>query len=163
MLLQGVRVVDMGFWVAGPAAAGQLSDWGADVVKIEPPRGDPMRHIFRALAGIELPSCPPFDLDNRGKRSVVLDLAKVEGRELALELGPRGIRVNAIAPAPVDTEATRGIVPEVILKGILATMPLARLGTTSDVVGACLFLLSDEASWITAQILAVDGGQIMRV
>ncbi len=86
MLLQGLRVVDMGFWVAGPAAAGQLSDWGADVVKIEPPSGDPMRHIFRALAGIELPSCPPFDLDNRGKRSIVLDLGKPEGRELALEL-----------------------------------------------------------------------------
>jgi crotonobetainyl-CoA:carnitine CoA-transferase CaiB-like acyl-CoA transferase len=86
MLLQGLRVVDMGFWVAGPAAAGLLGDWGADVVKIEPPRGDPMRHIFRALAGIELPSCPPFDLDNRGKRSVVLDLGKAEGRELALEL-----------------------------------------------------------------------------
>jgi len=86
MLLQGVRVVEMAFWVAGPAAAGLMSDWGADVVKIEPPRGDPMRHFFRAVAGIELPSCPPFDLDNRGKRSVALDLAKPEGRELALEL-----------------------------------------------------------------------------
>ncbi len=86
MLLQGVRVVEMGFWVAGPAAAGVMADWGADVVKIEPPRGDPMRHFFRAVAGIELPSCPPFDLDNRGKRSVVLDLAKPEGRSLALEL-----------------------------------------------------------------------------
>ena len=84
-------------------------------------------------------------------------------QSLARELGPRGIRVNAIAPGPVDTEATRGIVPEAILKGILATMPIARLGTTADVVGACLFLLSDEARWITAQILAVDGGQIMRV
>jgi len=86
MLLQGLRVVEMGFWVAAPAAAGLLADWGADVVKIEPPRGDPMRHFYRAVAGIELPSCPPFDLDNRGKRSVVLDLAKPEGRELALEL-----------------------------------------------------------------------------
>ncbi len=86
MLLNGVRVVEMGFWVAAPAAAGLLSDWGADVVKIEPPRGDPLRHFFRAVAGIELPSCPPFDLDNRGKRSVVIDLAHAEGRALALEL-----------------------------------------------------------------------------
>ncbi|MGH7290453.1 MAG: CoA transferase, partial [Myxococcota bacterium] len=86
MLLQGLRVVEMGFWIAAPAAAGLLADWGADVVKIEPPRGDPMREFYRAVAGIELPSCPPFDLDNRGKRSVVLDLAKPEGRELALEL-----------------------------------------------------------------------------
>ncbi len=82
---------------------------------------------------------------------------------LARELGPRNIRVNAIAPGPTDTEATRSVVPEAILKGILATMPLARMGETADMVGAALFLLSDEAGWITAQILAVDGGQIMRV
>jgi NAD(P)-dependent dehydrogenase (short-subunit alcohol dehydrogenase family) len=84
-------------------------------------------------------------------------------QSLARELGPRNIRVNAIAPGPTDTEATRSVVPESILKGILATMPLARMGETRDMVGAALFLLSDEAGWITAQILAVDGGQIMRV
>lgn len=81
---------------------------------------------------------------------------------LARELGPRGIRVNAIAPGPIDTEATRQIVPDGIRKSILAGMPISRLGTTDDLVGACLFLLSDEARWITGQILAVDGGQIVR-
>jgi NAD(P)-dependent dehydrogenase (short-subunit alcohol dehydrogenase family) len=81
---------------------------------------------------------------------------------LARELGPRKIRVNAIAPGPVDTEATRKIVPEGILKGMLMGMPLGRVGTTDDIIGACLFLLSDEARWITAQILAVDGGFSMR-
>ncbi|MCZ6782392.1 MAG: SDR family oxidoreductase [Proteobacteria bacterium] len=82
---------------------------------------------------------------------------------LARELGPRKIRVNAIAPGPVDTEATRTTVPESILKGIIASMPLSRVGEPADMVGACLFLLSDDAGWITAQILGVDGGQIMRV
>ncbi len=82
---------------------------------------------------------------------------------LARELGPRKIRVNAIAPGPVDTEATRTTVPESILKGIVASMPLSRVGEPADMVGACLFLLSDDAGWITAQILGVDGGQIMRV
>jgi NAD(P)-dependent dehydrogenase (short-subunit alcohol dehydrogenase family) len=81
---------------------------------------------------------------------------------LARELGPRKIRVNAIAPGPVDTEATRKVVPEGILKAMLMGMPLGRVGATDDVVGACLFLLSDEARWITAQILAVDGGFAMR-
>jgi NAD(P)-dependent dehydrogenase (short-subunit alcohol dehydrogenase family) len=81
---------------------------------------------------------------------------------LARELGPRKIRVNAIAPGPVDTEATRSIVPPAILQGILSGMPLRRVGTPDDLVGACLFLLSDEAGWITGQILSVDGGQIMR-
>jgi NAD(P)-dependent dehydrogenase (short-subunit alcohol dehydrogenase family) len=81
---------------------------------------------------------------------------------LARELGPQNIRVNAIAPGPTDTEATRKVVPDFIKDQILASMPLSRMGEVSDMVNACLFLLSDEASWITAQILAVDGGQIMR-
>jgi len=81
---------------------------------------------------------------------------------LARELGPKNIRINAIAPGPTDTEATRKIVPDFIKEQILGSMPLSRMGKVSDMVNACLFLLSDEASWITAQILAVDGGQIMR-
>lgn len=84
-------------------------------------------------------------------------------QSLARELGPRKIRVNAIAPGPTDTEATRTVVPEAILKGIVAGMPLSRLGTVGDMVAACLYLLSDEASFVTGQVLGVDGGQIMRV
>src|SRR5262245_1579080 len=82
---------------------------------------------------------------------------------LARELGPRKIRVNAIAPGPTDTEATRKQVPDGYRKMMTAQMPLGRLAQAEEMVGACLFLLSDEASFITAQILAVDGGQIMRV
>jgi NAD(P)-dependent dehydrogenase (short-subunit alcohol dehydrogenase family) len=81
---------------------------------------------------------------------------------LARELGPKKIRVNAIAPGPTDTEATRKQVPEVFLNAILSQMPLSRMGSADDMVGAALFLLSDEASWITGQILAVDGGMILR-
>ena len=81
---------------------------------------------------------------------------------LARELGSKNIRVNAIAPGPVDTEATRAIVPEPLLNGLLMTMPIGRLGQPDDLVGAALFLLSDAASWITGQILSVDGGQILR-
>jgi 3-oxoacyl-[acyl-carrier protein] reductase len=83
-------------------------------------------------------------------------------QSLARELGPRGIRVNAIAPGPTDTEATRSVVPESIAKQILASMPLSRMGRPEDIVGACLFLLSDAAAWITGQVVNVDGGQIMR-
>jgi 3-oxoacyl-[acyl-carrier protein] reductase len=83
-------------------------------------------------------------------------------QSLARELGPRKIRVNAIAPGPTDTEATRKVVPDGIRKSILSSMPLSRMGTVDDMVGAALFLLSDDAGWITGQVLAVDGGQIMR-
>lgn len=83
-------------------------------------------------------------------------------QSVAREIGQFGIRVNAIAPGPTDTEATRTVAPEQILKQILATMPLPRMGTVDDLVGTCLFLLSDEAAWLTGQIVNVDGGQIMR-
>ena len=82
---------------------------------------------------------------------------------LARELGPRNIRVNAIAPGPTDTEATRTVVDPAIIQGLLATMPLARLGLPDDLVGPLLFLLSDDARWITGHVLNVDGGQVMRV
>jgi 3-oxoacyl-[acyl-carrier protein] reductase len=83
-------------------------------------------------------------------------------QSLARELGPWGIRVNAIAPGPTDTEATRSIVPQQYLKAMLAQMPLARVGTPQDLVGTMLFLLSADAAWLTGQVINVDGGQIMR-
>ena len=84
-------------------------------------------------------------------------------QQLAHELGGQSIRVNAIAPGPVDTEATRtqaGSVAHDIVRNSLA---IKRMGEVDDMVGALLFLLSDEASWVTGQILAVDGGQTFRL
>jgi crotonobetainyl-CoA:carnitine CoA-transferase CaiB-like acyl-CoA transferase len=81
--LTGTKVVELGFWVAGPAAGGILADWGAEVVKIEPFNGDPMRGLM-APYGIDVN--PPFETDNRGKRSICLDLATPKGRELAQRL-----------------------------------------------------------------------------
>src|SRR5215212_1705284 len=83
--LEGIRVVELGVWVAGPAAGGILADWGADVIKIEPPTGDPAR-MFGRMLGLEDGASPPFEMDNRGKRSLVLDLTTDEDRGLALEL-----------------------------------------------------------------------------
>ena len=80
MILSGVRVVELAAWVAGPAAAGVLADWGADVVKVEPPAGDPQRGVFGAIGADEQTAVPPFEVDNRGKRSVVLDLRSERGR-----------------------------------------------------------------------------------
>jgi len=83
-------------------------------------------------------------------------------QQLARELGSSGIRINAIAPGPIDTDATKDTVPPAILEQIVKALPLPRLGTPDDLVGLCLFLLSDEASWITGQIFNVDGGQVFR-
>ena len=81
---------------------------------------------------------------------------------LAREMGSMNIRVNAIAPGPTDTTATRNSVSPERLEQIVSQMPIARLGTTNDIVEACLFLLSDQSSWITGQIIAVDGGSVVR-
>ena len=101
--MEGVRVVELGVWIAGPAAGGVLADWGADVVKIEPPEGDPARG-FGAMMGDDLPTNPVFELDNRGKRSIVLDLTTPEGLEVALELLDAAdvfvTNVRALGPAP---------------------------------------------------------------
>jgi len=79
---------------------------------------------------------------------------------LASELGDRNIRVNAIAPGPTDTEATRQV-PAEILDQVVAGLALKRLGDTGDIVNMAKFLASDEAAWITGQIFRVDGGDTL--
>jgi crotonobetainyl-CoA:carnitine CoA-transferase CaiB-like acyl-CoA transferase len=83
--VEGIKVVELGVWVAGPAAAGILADWGADVIKIEPPTGDPAR-TFGRIMGLDQGVNPPFEMDNRSKRSIVLDLTADEDRDTAFEL-----------------------------------------------------------------------------
>ena len=82
-------------------------------------------------------------------------------QQLAHELGGMNIRVNAIAPGPTDTEATRTQAGDAA-KDIVKTLAIKRMGQPEDMVGACLYLLSDDAAWVTGQILAVDGGQVFR-
>ena len=74
---------------------------------------------------------------------------------LAREMGSMNIRVNAIAPGPIDTPATRNSVAPERLEQLVSRMPIARLGTTNDIVEACLFLLSDQSSWITGHANAL--------
>jgi crotonobetainyl-CoA:carnitine CoA-transferase CaiB-like acyl-CoA transferase len=117
--MDGVKVVEVGMWVAGPAAAGVLADWGADVVKIEPPEGgDPLRGILTA-AGFDGP-CPPFELDNRGKRSMALNLGSEEGRAIAADLVDRAdvfvsnARPAALARAGLDWETVSARNPRLV-------------------------------------------------
>jgi NAD(P)-dependent dehydrogenase (short-subunit alcohol dehydrogenase family) len=83
-------------------------------------------------------------------------------QQLAHELGGMGIRVNAIAPGPVDTAATRKQAGDAAHDIVKRQLAIKRMGRPDDLVGACLFLLSDEASWVTGQVVNVDGGQVFR-
>ena len=99
--LAGIRVVEAGIWVAGPAAAGILADWGAEVIKIEPPRGDPLRGMANPARRPDVN--PPFELDNRGKRSVALNMADPEGYRVARRLIDRAdVFVTNLLPGAVE-------------------------------------------------------------
>ncbi|WP_194903761.1 SDR family oxidoreductase [Catenulispora rubra] len=82
---------------------------------------------------------------------------------LAAELGDRGIRVNGVAPGPTDTPATRDIMPEEYKASMTRTLAIKRMGTPEDLAPMVLFLLSDDARWLTGQVVSVDGGQLVRL
>jgi len=79
-MLSGYRIVELGSYIAGPATAGMMCDWGAQVIKIEPLTGDPIRWLRPAAH--EGGSSPNFEFDNRGKRSITLDVRQAAAREI---------------------------------------------------------------------------------
>ena len=118
-MLEGLKVIEYATYVAAPGAGGILADWGADVVKVEPPGGDPIRMFF-ASVGLEEERNPVFDLDNRGKRSVILDTAKPSGREALLRLADSAdvfltnVRPGGLARAGLDHETLRKRNPKLV-------------------------------------------------
>jgi 3-oxoacyl-[acyl-carrier protein] reductase len=99
---------------------------------------------------------------NAGQANYAASKAGLIGfsRALAREVASRGITVNVVAPGLIDTEMTRAI-SEKAHGDWAAQIPLGRLGATTDVAAAVCFLVSDEASYITGQVLAVNGGMYM--
>ena len=81
-------------------------------------------------------------------------------KTVAKELASRNVNANAVAPGFIQTEMTAKL-PEDIKKKMLEAIPLAKLGTPQDVANICLFLASDEASYITGQVITIDGGMVM--
>ena len=82
-------------------------------------------------------------------------------KSLAKEVGSRNITVNAIAPGFIPTALTN-VLPEEQINAVIANTPIGRLGTVEDIATAVLFLASDEASFITGQVISVDGGLVMQ-
>ncbi len=84
--LTGVRVLEVANWLAAPAGCGLLADFGADVVKVEPPTGDAYRGYRPQAAGYDLPFNVGFELDNRGKKGITLNLDQPRAREIIYRL-----------------------------------------------------------------------------
>jgi 3-oxoacyl-[acyl-carrier protein] reductase len=96
---------------------------------------------------------------NPGQTNYAASKAGIIGfsKALARELATRNVRVNAVAPGYVETALTE-VLPATVREALLASTPLGRLGVPEDVAGAVRFLCSDEASFVTGEVLLVDGG-----
>lgn len=120
-------------------------------------------HMIRQRSGVILNASSIVGLDgNFGQTNYVATKAGVIGmtKVWARELGRSGIRVNAVAPGFTATEMVAAM-PENILDGMRGRTPLGRLGEPRDIANAYLFLASDEASFITGEVLRVDGGIVV--
>ena len=99
---------------------------------------------------------------NAGQVNYAASKAGVVGmtKSLAKELASRNVTVNAVAPGFIETDMTAAM-PEAAKTATLAAIPMQRLGAAEDVARAVAFLASDEAAYITGQVLAIDGGMSM--
>lgn len=101
-------------------------------------------------------------MGNAGQVNYSASKAGVIGmtKSLAREVGSRGITVNAVAPGFIDTDMT-AVLKDEVKEAIMAGIPLKRVGNPEDIAEAVAFLASDKASYITGQVLSVDGGMYM--
>lgn len=118
-MLEGLKIVEYATYVAAPGAAGIMTDWGADVIKVEPPSGDPIRLFFSSL-GVDSDLNPIFEMDNRGKRGIVLDTTKPDGRDALLKLIDRAdifitnVRPGGLKRAGLDPDTVMQRCPRLI-------------------------------------------------
>lgn len=100
-------------------------------------------------------------IGNAGQSNYVASKAGIIGltKSLAKEFGARGVRVNAVAPGFIETKMTENL-PSEVKKQYMSQIPLGTFGKPEDIANACLFLASSKASYITGQVLSVNGGMI---
>jgi 3-oxoacyl-[acyl-carrier protein] reductase len=99
-------------------------------------------------------ACPPnMGIYNASKAAI-----EAFTKTFAVELGSRQITVNAVAPGTTETEMLREAIPDNVLPQLIANTPMGRLGTPEDIADVVAFLASDEARWVTGQVIAASGG-----
>ncbi len=131
----------LGLLLASQAAAGQFNKKGGSII-----------NISSVVSTLGIPQSAVYS----GTKGAVDAVT----RSLASELGPRGIRVNAIRPGMVDTEGTQaaGIAESDMRKQVETQTPLGRIGKPRDIAGMAVFLASDDSAWITGETFVISGG-----
>lgn len=123
MLLAGLKILEHATYIAAPGAGGIMADWGADVIKIEPPGGDPIRQFFESI-GADAGINPVFDMDNRGKRSIILDASKPEGRAVIerlvrdVDVFLTNVRPGGLERSGLDYESLAKINPRLVYASV---------------------------------------------
>lgn len=118
-MLEGIKVVEHATYMAAPGAGGMLRDWGANVIKIEPPGGDPARKFFQTI-GTDITDNPVFAFDNRGKQSIVLDTNTDEGRSILKHLTQdadvflTNVRPGGLSRSGLDYENLSMVNPKIV-------------------------------------------------
>jgi 3-oxoacyl-[acyl-carrier protein] reductase len=121
------------------------------------------RPMMKAKAGVIINITSVIGLTgNAGQVNYAASKSGMIGftKSLAKELASRGVRANCIAPGYIETQMTEALSAPV-KEAILTKIPLSRIGQPRDIAQAALFLASDHASYITGQVLTVDGGMVM--
>ncbi|MDX2234879.1 MAG: CaiB/BaiF CoA-transferase family protein [Hyphomonadaceae bacterium] len=122
-MLSGLKIVEYATYIAAPGCGGIMADWGADVIKVEPPGGDPIRQFFASI-GADMAANPVFDMDNRGKRSVVLDTAHPDGKTALQRLARdadvfiTNVRPAGLARSGLDYDSLAALNPRLVYASV---------------------------------------------
>ena len=118
-MLEGIRVIEYATYMAAPGAGGILADWGAEVIKIEPPGGDPIRKFFKSI-GTDIQDNPVFDFDNRGKKSIIVDTSTEAGQAIVRKLAETAdvfltnVRPGGLTRSGLDHESLSAANPKLV-------------------------------------------------
>jgi crotonobetainyl-CoA:carnitine CoA-transferase CaiB-like acyl-CoA transferase len=118
-MLEGIKVVEYATYMAAPGCGGILADWGAEVIKVEPPGGDPIRKFFKTI-GTDIADNPVFDFDNRGKKSIVVDTSQPEGQAILRRMAEgadvflTNVRPGGLQRSGLDHESLQAINPKLV-------------------------------------------------
>lgn len=123
-MLEGIKVIEMATYIAAPGAGGILADWGAEVIKIEPLNGCPMRYTMANMGADHLKGSPIFDMDNRGKKGIAINTATPEGVEAVKRLVKdadvfiTNVRPGGLERAGLDYESLKAVNPRLVYASV---------------------------------------------